>query len=380
MHAGTTADFREAARRRLPRMLFDYIDGGAFDEHTLERNTADLRAVELRQRVLTDCRDVTLQTTLLGQTLSMPLVLAPVGLAGLYARRGEVQAARAAEQAGVPFCLSTVSVCSFEEVSAALKAPPWFQLYMIKDRGRMAELLARAQARGPRPLLFTVDLPVAGLRYRDVRSGFAAPPGPGRSLRRLLDGALHPAWTWDVYLNGRPHGFGNLETAERRGLSAFWSWIPANFDPSAAWADLEWVRAHWKGPVVIKGILDAEDAELALKAGADGIVVSNHGGRQLDGVSSSIAALPRIADRVGGRMSVLMDGGIRSGLDVLKALALGADACLIGRPWAYALGAQGEKGVARLLETLRRELTVAMTLAGCRDIAKADRGLTADSL
>jgi len=383
MHAGTAKDYRKLARRRLPRMVFDYIDGGAFDELTLSRNETDLAAVQLRQRVLIDCKDLKLSTRLLGQDLAMPVILAPVGMAGMYARRGEVQAARAAQGAGVPFCLSTVSVCSIEEVAAAVTAQPWFQLYMIKDRGRLAELLARAQTVAAPPLVFTVDMAVPGLRYRDARSGFAGDPSLARSLTRMMDGAAHPGWVWDLFVHGRPHSFGNLKGVEtrgpgqERGLGAYWNWIRENFDPSATWKDLDWLRQHWKGPIILKGVLDPDDAEMAAQAGADGLIVSNHGGRQLDGVSSAIAALPAVAERVGGRMTVLMDGGIRSGLDILKARALGADACLIGRAWAWALAAEGEQGVARLLKTLRQELTVAMALSGCRDIAQADRDLIA---
>lgn len=383
MHAGTARDYRRLARRRLPRMVFDYIDGGAFDERTLGRNETDLAAVRLRQRVLNDCGDLTLSTRLFGQDLAMPVILAPVGMAGMYARRGEVQAARAAQGAGVPFCLSTVSVCPIEEVANAVSTPPWFQLYMIKDRGRLSDLLARAQALAAPPLVFTVDMAVPGLRYRDFRSGFAGEPSLSRSLQRMVDGAAHPGWAWDLFVHGRPHSFGNLKGVEargpgrERGLAAYWTWIRDNFDPSATWKDMDWLRAHWKGPIILKGVLDAEDARRAEEAGADGLIVSNHGGRQLDSAPSSITALPAVVDAVGGRMTVLMDGGIRSGLDILKARALGADACLIGRAWAWALAAEGERGVARLLATLRQELTVAMALTGCRDIAKAGRDLIA---
>lgn len=377
MHAGTAKDYQRLARRRLPRMVFDYIDGGAMDEQTLARNETDLAAIQLRQRVLNDCRDLKLSTRLFGQDLTMPVILAPVGMAGMYARRGEVQAARAAEAAGLPFCLSTVSVCSIEEVAGAVSAPPWFQLYMIKDRGRLAELLARAQAVAAPPLVFTVDMPVPGLRYRDARSGFAGEPSLARGLQRMADGAAHPGWVWDLFVHGRPHSFGNLKGVEQRGpgqeggLAAYWAWIRDNFDPSATWKDLDWLREHWKGPIILKGVLDVEDARLAAAAGIEGLIVSNHGGRQLDGARSSTAALPPIVDAVGERMTVLMDGGIRSGLDILRAKALGADACLIGRAWAWALAAEGQKGVTRLLRTLRQELAVAMALTGCRDIAEA---------
>ena len=380
MHAGTAGDYRKAARRRLPRMLFDYLDGGAIDEHTLRRNVEDMAAVELRQRVLVDCAGLKLSQELFGRRLSMPLILAPIGMGGFQARRGEAQAMRAADAAGIPLCLSTVSVCPIEEVqAAATKAPPWFQLYMIKDRGRMADLLARAQAKGPVPLLFTVDMPAPGLRHRDGRSGFSAEAGFARSWKRFVDGASHPLWVWDVWVKGRPHAFGNLAGVEdsKDGLASYWKWIGDNFDPGCTWKDLEWLRDHWSGPILLKGVLDPEDADLAAKAGMDGVVVSNHGGRQLDGVSSTVAALPGVVDAVQGRMKVLVDGGIRSGQDLLKVIALGADAGLIGRPWIFALAAEGEAGVLRLLKTMRRELQVAMALTGCRDLNAASRSLIA---
>ena len=294
--------------------------------------------------MLRDVSKLSMATEIFGQALSMPVVLSPIGLAGLYARRGETQAARAAKAAGVPFSLSTVGVCTIEEVAKAA-APPWFQLYMIRDRGFMAELLARARGACP-VLLFTVDLPIPGARYRDTRNGMTAHTA-GARVARALDGLRHPRWLWDVHLRGRPHTLGNVAGAAAglNGLTQFWSWIGRNFDPSVTWKDIDWVRERWPGPIVLKGVLDAEDAREARRCGVDGIVVSNHGGRQLDGVASAIAALPAIAEAVGGDLTVLMDGGVRSGLDVLKALASGAKACLIGRAWAWALGARGEAGV-----------------------------------
>ena len=369
-------DLREAARRRLPRLLFDYIDGGSYDETTIRRNREDLTRLALRQRVMTDISALSMRTELFGQSLSMPLALAPVGFSGMYARRGEVQAARAAHAAGVPFSLSTLSICSLEEVVRDGGAPIWFQFYMLRDRGFCASLLQRAQAAACPVLLMTVDLPIAGARYRDLRSGMSAPEGWRGQAMRLWQGATHPRWLWDVWLRGRPHGFGNLPAeVAAGGVGGFAKWIKSNFDPSVTWRDIEWVRQYWQGPLVIKGLLDRDDARAALAAGVDGIVVSNHGGRQLDGVPSSIAALPAIVDEVGGRVPVLMDGGIRSGLDVLRALALGADACLVGKAWAYALGADGEAGVAEMLATLRAELEVAMSLTGCTDVRKAGREL-----
>jgi L-lactate dehydrogenase (cytochrome) len=371
------ADYREAARRRLPRVLFDYIDGGAYAEWTLRENIHALERLTLRQRVLRDVSKLNVQIELFGQSLAMPLILAPVGFAGMNARRGEVQAARAAKAAGLPFCLSTVGLCSIEEVAGAV-APPWFQLYMIRDRGFMDELLAVARAAACPVLFFTVDLPTPGMRYRDQRNAMIATTWAQRA-RQALDGLTHPGWLWDVQVRGGPHGLGNLASATKglNSLSKYWAWVGGNFDPTVTWKDIAWVRERWPGPLVIKGILDPEDAREAVASGADGIVVSNHGGRQLDGAPASITALPAIAQAVRGELSILMDGGIRSGLDVLKALALGADACLIGRAWAWALGARGEAGVVHVLSLMRQELRLAMSMTGCLNVADAGPGLLA---
>jgi L-lactate dehydrogenase (cytochrome) len=374
--AASIADYREAARRRLPNMFFEYIDGGAYDEVTLRRNLEDLGALSLRQRVMRDMSALDMSVRSLGQRFSMPVGLSAVGVAGMYARRGEVQAARAALGAGVPFSLSTVGICSVEEVTREV-APPWFQLYVLKDRGYMRELLRRASAAGCPVLVLTVDLPVPGARYRDIRSGFRGLTGISAAVNRLTDGIMHPRWLWDVWVRGRPHILGNVAAALRGqgSPSDFLSWTAENFDRSVTWSDLDWIRSEWKGPIVIKGVLDVEDAREAVRAGAQGLVVSNHGGRQLDGVRSSISALPCIAQGVGGDLELFLDGGVRSGLDVLKALALGAKACFIGRPWAYALGAGGQAAVARMLGTLRAELEVAMILTGCNSLARAGREL-----
>jgi L-lactate dehydrogenase (cytochrome) len=377
MRAASVSDFRELARRRLPNIFFEYIDGGAYAEVTLGRNVADLEAIALRQRVLRDMTRLDMGVELFGQKLAMPVALAPVGMAGMYARRGELQAARAAKAMGIPFCLSTVGVCSVEEVARGA-APPWFQLYMLKDRAYMQDLLARAKAEGCPVLVFTVDLPTPGARYRDIRSGFTGSSGPAAALRQALDGLSHPDWMWDVWANGRPHSLGSVEKAvesKGRRVTDFLAWIARNFDKSVTWADIDWVRANWDGPIVLKGVLDVEDARAAVKAGVEGVIVSNHGGRQLDGVKSSIAALPRIADAVGSDLEVLMDGGVRSGLDVLKALSLGAKACLIGRAWAWALGAGGETSVSQMLSIIRAELAVAMILTGCNALRDAGRDL-----
>lgn len=372
MIVASVSDYRELARRRLPRFLFEYIDGGSYAEATLRRNSDDLEQVALRQRVLRDVSDIDLSQELFGQRLAMPLALAPVGLAGMNARRGEVQAARAAESAGVPFTLSTVSVCPISEVSAHAKTPFWFQLYVIRDRGFMRDLLAQAAEAGCSALLFTVDMPLPGARYRDYRSGLAGAPGLRGDLWRFAQALSHPRWTWDVGVLGRPHHLGNVAPvlSGKTGLDDFFAWMRDNFDPSVTWRDLEFIRAQWSGPLVIKGVLDPDDARVAVEVGADGIVVSNHGGRQLDGVLSTAQAITPIADAVAGRLKVLADGGVRSGLDVVRMLALGADAVMIGRAWAYALAAAGRSGVAHVLALIEAEMRVAMALTGATRIAQ----------
>jgi L-lactate dehydrogenase (cytochrome) len=331
--AASALDYRELARRRLPPFLFEYIDGGSYAEVTLRRNVADLESVMLRQRVLTDVSSIDVSTELFGRKVALPVALAPIGLAGMNARRGEVQAVRAAEAGGVPFCLSTVSACSLDEVAAAAASPFWFQLYMIRDRGFMRALLEKARALGCSTLVFTVDMPVPGTRYRDYRSGLAGAPGLVGGLRRLWQGLTHPRWAWDVGIHGRPHRLGNVAPVlgKNTGLEDFFAWMRDNFDPTVSWRDLDFIRETWNGPLVIKGILDPDDAKAAAEIGADGIVVSNHGGRQLDGVPSTARALPPIADAVGNRLTVLADGGVRSGLDVVRMMALGAQGVLLGR-------------------------------------------------
>ena len=377
MRPPSVADYRELARKRLPPFLFEYIDGGSFDEVTLEANRGDLRKVALRQRVLRGGPDVDLSVELFGQKLNLPLALAPIGLAGMNARRGEVQAARAAEAAGVPFTLSTVSVCSLSEVAARTTRPFWFQLYMIRDRGFMRDLLAAARDAGCSTLMFTVDMPVPGSRYRDYRSGLAGAPGVGGAVRRALQAMGRPRWAMDVGLRGRPHHLGNVAPvlAGRTGLEDFFRWMRTNFDPTITWRDLDFIREAWTGPLIIKGVLDPADAREAAALGADGIVVSNHGGRQLDGAPSTARALPQIADAVGGRLTVLADGGVRSGLDVVRMLALGADSVLLGRAWAYALAGRGGAGVAHMLEIIEAEMRVAMTLTGVHRIDQIGRDL-----
>ncbi len=374
MIISASTDYRAAAQRRLPPFLFHYVDGGAYAEHTLRRNVEDLAGTALRQRVLRDMSELDLQTELFGERLAMPVALAPVGLTGMFARRGEVQAARAAASRGIPFTLSTVSVCPIEEVAPAINRPMWFQLYVLRDRGFMRDALERAQAAGVTTLVFTVDMPVPGARYRDMHSGMS---GPNAALRRAGQVLAHPRWAWDVGLRGRPHDLGNISAyrGNPTGLADYIGWLGSNFDPSISWKDLEWIRAFWKGPMIIKGILDADDARDALRFGADGIVVSNHGGRQLDGVLSTARALPAIADAVKGELKILADSGIRSGLDVVRMLALGADAVLLGRAFVYALATHGEAGVANLLDLVAKEMRVAMTLTGARRIADIGPGL-----
>jgi L-lactate dehydrogenase (cytochrome) len=368
MIISSSTDYRKAAERRLPPFLFHYIDGGAYAERTLERNVSDLADIALRQRVLKDMSSLSLETKLFNETLSMPVALAPVGLTGMTARRGEVQAAQAADKKGIPFTLSTVSVCPIEEVAPAIKRPMWFQLYVLRDRGFMKNALERAQAAGCSTLVFTVDMPVPGARYRDAHSGMS---GPNAALRRAWQAVTHPGWSWDVGLLGRPHDLGNISTyrGNPTGLADYIGWLGSNFDPSISWKDLEWIRDFWKGPMVIKGILDPEDARDAVRFGADGIVVSNHGGRQLDGVLSSVRALPSIADAVKGEIAILADSGIRNGLDVVRMLAQGADTVLLGRAFIYALATAGGAGVSNLLDLIEKEMRVAMTLTGAKSIS-----------
>jgi L-lactate dehydrogenase (cytochrome) len=372
----TALDYRRLAERKLPRFLFDYVDGGANDESTLAANVADFQRVLVRQRVLRDVTSIDTSTLLAGEKASMPVVLAPIGMAGLMARRGETQAVRAANAAGVPFTLSTVGICPLDEVAAAASKPFWFQLYMMRDRGAVKGLLECAMSAGCSTLIFTVDLPVAGMRHRDVRNGMLS-----KSLKARLGKAWQisrrPSWIYGVALRGRPHGFGNLvdRVPNPNSLEAFRAWLDEQFDTSVTWKDIEWLRSMWKGKLLLKGILDVEDGISAAECGADGIIVSNHGGRQLDSVASTISKLPAIADALGDRLEVYMDGGVRSGLDVFKALALGAQGVLIGRAWVWALAGAGEAGLTNLLAMMKRELKVAMALTGVTKIEQIRREL-----
>ncbi|MEE2762189.1 MAG: FMN-dependent L-lactate dehydrogenase LldD [Pseudomonadota bacterium] len=374
MIVSASTDYRAAAQRRLPPFLFHYVDGGAYAEHTLKRNVADLSDIALRQRVLKNMEDLSLETKLFDETLSMPVALSPIGLAGMCARRGEVQAARAADAKGIPFTLSTVSVCPIEEVAPAIDRPMWFQLYVLKDRGFMKNALERAKAAGVKTLVFTVDMPVPGARYRDAHSGMS---GPNAAMRRYLQAMTHPRWSYDVGLLGKPHDLGNISAyrGNPTGLEDYIGWLGNNFDPSISWKDLEWIREFWDGPMIIKGILDPDDARDAVRFGADGIVVSNHGGRQLDGVPSSARALPAIADAVKGDLKILVDSGIRTGLDVVRMLALGADCTMLGRAFIYALATDGQAGVSNLLELIEKEMRVAMVLTGAKSISEINTDL-----
>jgi L-lactate dehydrogenase (cytochrome) len=370
----TINDYRELARRRLPRQLFDYIDGGAYEEATARANVADLEDVLLRQVVMRDVSERVQKTEVLGQAMKMPVILAPVGLGGMFAPRAEVRAARAAERAGIPFIESTVSICSIEEVAKATSTPPWFQLYVMRDRGYAEDLMARAQAVGSPVLCLTIDLAVVGARHRDVRNAIGGHPSTWAKVRRGLDLALHPGWIRSTALGGRPLTFGNLEKAVpgARSPDAFKEWVDAQFDPSVTWDDVAWVRDNWNGRLVVKGVLDAEDARRAVDAGVDGIVVSNHGGRQLDSVPSTARALPKVAEAVGDQVEVLADGGVRTGLDVVKMVALGARAVLIGRAWAWAVAGRGEAGVRHILAVVKADIDTALALTGQTSIAHVD--------
>ncbi len=372
----TAGDYRRLARRRLPHFLFDYIDGGANDERTMAANQADFDRVCLQQRVLRDVSQVDTACVLGGQEASMPLALAPLGLAGMMARRGEAQAVKAANRAGVPFTLSTVGICSHEEVAAASSAPFWFQLYMLHDRELVGRLLQQAWSSGCKTLVFTVDLAVTGARHRDARNGMVGHTLAAK-IARTGQVARRPRWLFDVAVQGRPHSFGNLrnELHDATDLTSYKAFIQSEFDASVTWQDIAWLRTLWAGKIIIKGIMSADDARAAADVGADGLIVSNHGGRQLDGSSSSIRKLPEVVAAVGHSMEVYMDGGVRSGIDVVKAVALGARGVLIGRPWIWAVAARGEAGLVDLLEVFRKEIAVAMALMGAATIAELNPDL-----
>jgi L-lactate dehydrogenase (cytochrome) len=367
-------DLRQLSRKRVARAIFDYVDCGSYTESTLRANRADLELLTLRQRVGIDVDARSTRGTMLGEEVTMPVGLAPVGLTGLNWADGEILAARAAQRFGVPFTLSTMSICSIEDVAGGVEKPFWFQLYVMRDRGFAASLIERAKAAGCSALVLTLDLQVQGQRHRDLKNGLAVPPK--LTLATALDIMTKPGWALNV-LRGKRKSFGNLEgrIPDAKSLTTLSQWIAGQFDPTLSWKDVEWVKNLWGGKLVLKGLLDAEDAKIAAQSGADAIVVSNHGGRQLDGTMSSIRALPDVVDAVGERIEVWFDGGIRSGQDVLKALALGARATLIGRAFAYGLGAMGEAGVMRALEIIQRELDVTMALCGLRSVREANRSI-----
>jgi len=371
-------DYRLVARERLPFFLFEYVDGGSYSEATMRSNTEDFQRFKLRQQVMRDVATIDLSTTMFGTKTSLPVALGPVGLAGLYARRGEVQAVKAAHAQDIPFFLSASACCAMEEVAAATSRPICLQLYMIRDREFMKDFLARAERLGIETLMLTVDLAVHSARHRDVRSGLTGPQGLGVRINRLLQVMAHPGWAWDVGLWGRPHILGNFAPAMAKGagLDQFTAWVAANFDPSLTWKDVDWIRQHWKRRLVVKGVLEPNDALEACNVGAEAVIVSNHGGRQLDGAPSTITALPAVVDAIGDKADVMIDGGIRSGVDVLRAMALGAKGVLLGRAWAWALAAEGGAGVSRMLDLLRHEIKVAMALTGQTDVKK----LTTDML
>ena len=365
----TAPDYRRLAEKRLPRFLFDYIDGGANEEVTMAANSGDFSRYRLKQRVMRDVGQVDTGAELCGARRSMPLVLAPVGMAGLMARRGEVLGARAARRAGVPFTASTVGICSLEEIKEEIGESSWFQLYMLRDRGIVERILGRAAQTGCETLIFTVDLAVTGMRHRDWRNGMMD-DGSGARFAKLRQLLARPGWLWDVGLKGRPHDFGNLSevSTEPVDLVRLKSFIASQFDPTVTWKDIAWLREIWKGRLLIKGVLSAEDAKSAVDVGADGVIVSNHGGRQLDCVSSGIGKLPEVVEAVGEQADVLMDGGVRNGIDVVKAVALGAKGVLIGRPWVWAVAGAGEAGLANLLSVFQEEIRVALALMGVNRI------------
>lgn len=365
------SDYRKIALKRLPRQLFDFLEGGAFDEETIRKNSEDFQHIKLKRRVLRDVSNIDMSTELLGQKFNFPLALAPVGFAGAYARRGEVQAFRAAAKAQVPFSLSTVSICSIEEVAQSSSAPFWFQFYMYKDSHYSLELLRRAHNAGCPVLLLTVDLPVAGARYRYYRTRMDS------RLSNIIEELIHLRWWMDVRLRGGPLTVGNLpaQAPPMSDLSTMRKWMGSQISQNLTWKDFEWVRANWNGKILIKGILDSDDAKMAQEVGADGIVVSNHGGRHMDGTTSTIAALPKIREATTDDFKILIDGGITTGLDIFKALAVGADACMIGKPWIYGLTARGELGVSEVLTILRNELKIVMTHFGISSIRDINRDL-----
>ena len=373
------ADLRALARKRVPRAIFEYADRGSFDELTIARNRGDLQAIEFRQRVMRDLSKLSVASTMLGQPVTMPLGIAPTGLSGLFHGNGEIHGARAAQAFGIPYCMSTMSICSIEDVHEAVREPFWFQLYLMRDRGFNQELIARARAAQCSALMLTVDLQVQGIRRRDAHNGLSIPPR--LTVRNALDMASKPAWALGI-LSAKRRSFGNLtiRLGKGTGLKTLSEWIGSQFDPAVTWKEIDWIRSHWPGKLIVKGILDPEDAQVAAGLGIDAMVVSNHGGRQLDGAPSSVSVLPEIAEAAAGRCEVWFDGGIQSGQDILRAIALGASACLIGKAYLYAMGAMGGPGVTLALNILRKELEITLALTGCTDVRAADASILRRSM
>jgi L-lactate dehydrogenase (cytochrome) len=371
-------DLRQVARRRVPRAFFDYAEAGSYSQETLHANRSDLERIKLRQRVLVDVSQRSLATTIIGEKAALPLALAPIGLCGMQHGDGEILACRAAQAAGIPFTLSTMSICSIEDVTEATGKPFWFQLYVMRDRGFIKSLIERAAAAKCSALVLTVDLQVLGQRHCDVKNGMTVPPEI--RLGNVIDIATKPAWALSV-LRGRRKTFGNLagHVKGMENVNSLAQWTASQFDATLSWKDVEWVRSVWPGKLIVKGILDVEDAKTAAKTGAAALIVSNHGGRQLDGAPSSITALPKIADAVGGEIEVMFDGGVRTGQDIVRALALGARSCMIGRSYVYGLGAYGEAGVAKAIELLGKELDVTMALCGLNKVQDIDRRVIASA-
>ncbi|MQB42323.1 alpha-hydroxy acid oxidase [Rhizobium sp. ICMP 5592] len=373
----TIADLKQLAKRRVPKMFFQYADSGSWTESTYEANEADFRKVKLRQRVLVDMTNRSLESTMIGQKVSMPVALAPTGMTGMQHADGEMLAARAAEEFGIPFTLSTMSICSIEDVASATTKPFWFQLYVMQDRDFVMSLIDRAKAAKCSALVLTADLQILGQRHNDVRNGLSAPPK--FSPKHVWQVASRPSWCWQM-LQTKRHSFGNI-IGHAKGVNdvkSLSNWTTGQFDQRLSWSDVAWIKDYWGGPLIIKGILDVEDAKAAVDTGADAIIISNHGGRQLDGAPSSISVLPRIVDAVGDKIEVHIDGGIRSGQDVLRAVALGAKGTYIGRPFLYGLGAMGKDGVTLALEIIRKEMDLSMAFCGKRDIKAVDRGIIAE--
>lgn len=365
-------DLRVLAKKRVPRMFYDYADSGSWTESTYRANSSDFAQIKFRQRVAVNMENRTLASTMVGQHVSMPVAIAPTGLTGMQFADGEIVAARAAEKFGVPFTLSTMSICSIEDIAANTSAPFWFQVYFMKDRDFMGRLIDRAKAANCSALVLTLDLQILGQRHKDLKNGLSAPPK--LTVPNIINMMTKPRWCWGM-LNTKRRSFGNIvgHASNVSDMSSLSSWTAEQFDPALSWDDVKWIRQRWDGKLIIKGIMDVEDARLTAQSGADALIVSNHGGRQLDGAQSSISALPAIVDAVGDRTEVHMDGGIRSGQDVIKALALGAKGVYIGRAFLYGLGAMGEAGVTKSLQIIQKELDITMALCGLTDVAKVDR-------